>query len=77
MELKNGLIKRNDVFEFLGKVRAVEEYYKLKVNKIAVIGTRTKDEIFNELEAKVTNFKVFDIDDYHNNLERFFEFIKS
>jgi len=77
IELKNGLIKRNDVFTFLGKVRAVEEYYKLKVNKIAVIGTRTKDETFDELESKVTNFKVFDIDDYYNNLERFFEFIKS
>lgn len=77
VELKNGLINRNDVFQFLGKVRAVESYYRFKANKIAVIGTRPKEEIFNELEEKMLHFKVFDIDDYHNDLEKFFEFIKS
>lgn len=77
IELKNGLIRRNEVFQFLGKVRAVENYYGFKINKIAVIGTRVKEEIFSELEEKMPNFKVFDVEDYQNDFENFFEFIQN
>lgn len=75
IELKNGEIRRNDVFEFLGKVKAVESYYNFKVDKIAVIGTKQKEPIFDELENKMQNFKVFDIANYRNNFEPFFSFI--
>lgn len=77
VELKNGLIGRNEVFQFLGKVHAVENYYGFKVNKIAVIGTRQKEDIFNELETKMLNFKLFDISDYQNDFEDFFKFIQN
>jgi len=77
VELKNGEVRRNDVFEFLGKVRTVEDYYGFKVNRVAVIGTRQKEEIFNELELKNSHFGVFDIMDYRDDFKRFFEFIKA
>jgi len=76
VELKNGSINRNDVFQFLGKVRAVENYYGFRVNKIAVIGTKPKENIFEELETKMPTFKIFDIEDYRDNFKRFFQFIK-
>lgn len=77
VELKNGLIRRNEVFQFLGKIRAVESYYSFKANKIAVIGTRQKEEIFDELEEKMLNFKIFDVDDYQNDFQEFFNFIQN
>ncbi|MEK6811501.1 MAG: hypothetical protein AABX96_03260 [Nanoarchaeota archaeon] len=77
VELKNGEIRRNDVFEFLGKIRAVEEYYGFKVNRVAIIGTKQKEEIFNELELKNPHFRIFDIIDYRDDLKRFFSFIKA
>jgi len=77
IELKNGSIGRNEVFQFLGKVRAVEDYYGFKVDKIAIIGTRPKETIFDELEEKISSFKVFDIEDYQEDFEKFFEFIQA
>ena len=58
-------------------MRTVEDYYGFKVNRVAVIGTRQKEEIFNELELKNSHFGVFDIMDYRDDFKRFFEFIKA
>jgi len=75
LELKNGNITRNKVFEFLGKVKIVEEKYNLKVDKIAILGTGTKDPFFNNL-IECKELGIFDIDDYRNDFKRFFNFLK-
>jgi len=75
LELKNGNITRNKVFEFLGKVKTVEKKYNIKVDKIAVLGTGTKDPFFDNL-TEYKELGIFGIDDYRNDFKEFFNFLK-
>ncbi len=76
LELKNGNITRNKVFEFLGKIKTVEKKYDIKVDKIAVLGTGTKDPFFDNL-IEYKELGIFGIDDYRNDFKEFFSFLKT
>lgn len=77
VELKNGEIGRNKVFEFIGKAQAVEKYYNFRIDKLVIIGTRYKEPLFDEVEYKMPELGIFDVEDYRTNLSRFFAFIKT